>query len=542
MASTEAGSGPKPPGRVSRRSFLVGLGAVGGAGAVLGALEAMQLVARPERQVFTAPAPSDFTLQGRANGTRVLVLGAGIAGLTAAYELEKGGYAVEVIEARDRPGGRSWTLRGGDTVTELDGTTQAVAFADGLYMNAGPARIPQHHTTMEYCRELGVAIEPFANVNADAWYFHEGSGPFDSPGVGERIRIRAARADLYGYVSELLAKAVDQGALERVLDARDAEMLVEFLRQFGALGPDDRYVGTTRRGFDVAPAAGTVAGTPAAAMSLSDVLQAGFGFHFPFELEWDQAMMMFQPVGGMDRIPVALAAAVNGTIRYRCEVREIRSTDSAVEVVFKDGAGEGRKVEADYCVCTIPPMVLARIPNSFSDQANGAISSLQGLPTAKLGLQYRRRFWELDESIYGGITTTDMDINTIWYPSSGYLGERGVLIGYYNFGAPAETFGALRPESRIERAIVQGRKVHGDAYAEDFETGVSVHWAAIPFSEGGWVNWGGPPGGAYDTLLQPQGRVYFAGDHLSHMTAWQHGAFESARHAVMALHQRVLGA
>lgn len=101
----------------------------------------------------------------------MLVLGAGVAGLAAAYELEKAGYRCEVLEARDRPGGRSWTVRGGTSETDLDGNTQTARFAEGQYFNPGPARIAQHHTTLDYCRELGVAVEPFANVNADAYFF-----------------------------------------------------------------------------------------------------------------------------------------------------------------------------------------------------------------------------------------------------------------------------------------------------------------------------------------------------------------------------------
>src|SRR5262245_15441853 len=138
-------------------------------------MEALRLVApaAEHRAGFRAPRASDFNLQGRANGTRVLILGAGIAGLTTAYELEKAGYQCEILEPRDRPGGRNWTVRGGTTAVDIDGVTQTATFADGQYMNAGPGRIPQHHTTLDYCRELGVPIEVFVNANPDAWYYNE---------------------------------------------------------------------------------------------------------------------------------------------------------------------------------------------------------------------------------------------------------------------------------------------------------------------------------------------------------------------------------
>ncbi|HSK91286.1 MAG TPA: flavin monoamine oxidase family protein [Euzebyales bacterium] len=525
-------------GRVwSRRRFLQGLGVVGGAGAVVAAMEAMHLAAPARKAPFTPPGRSDFALQGRGNDTTVLVLGAGVAGLTTAYELEKAGYRCEVLEARDRPGGRTWTVRDGTVETDLDGHTQTARFAAGQYFNPGPARIPQHHTTLDYCRELGVVIEPFANVNADAYYFHEhAAGSL----AGRPTRHRAARADLYGYISELLAKAIDRGALDDELTADDRDAVIEFLRAFGALDADDRYLGTDRRGYATPPGAGTQAGTPSEPFGLSDLLATGFGHHFPAELAWDQAMMMFQPVGGMDRLPHALADALRGRIRYNAEVRGITSTADGVEVVFDDGSGNGTLIEADYCVCTLPPHLLARIPTSFAPEVTSGLAAVQTVPTAKIGLHYRRRFWELDERIFGGITTTDLDIGAIWYPSSGYLGEHGVLVGAYNFLDATGTYAALEPAARQARAVEQGVKVHGRAYADDLDAGFSVVWSRTRFSEGGWVEWPDRTSGTYVALLEPQGRVYFAGDHLSYTTSWQHGAFESARRTVSALHRRVL--
>jgi monoamine oxidase len=199
----------------------------------------------------------------------VLVLGAGIAGLCTAYELEKAGYRCEVLEARDRPGGRCWTVRGGTREIDLDGASQTAQFADGQYMNAGPARIPQHHTTLDYCRELGVAIEPFANANADAYYYNESAQGFDGPLVDRRLRRRVARADYLGYVSELLTKAIDQRALDASVGAADREALLEFLTSFGALNQRGRYVGSERRGYVTAPGAANLSGVVGKPYTLS---------------------------------------------------------------------------------------------------------------------------------------------------------------------------------------------------------------------------------------------------------------------------------
>ena len=196
-----------------------------------GTMSAMGLApAAAETPAYVAPNAGDLRGRGRKS---VAVLGGGIAGLTAAYELGKAGYTVTVLEARNRPGGRNWTVRGGTSETDLKGITETAKFTKGEYMNAGPGRIPQHHVTLDYCRELGVAIEPFVNQNADAYLYREGSTALSNTAV----RHRAAKADVYGYVSELLAKATDQGSLDGYLTAADKESLISFLGSFGAIGP-----------------------------------------------------------------------------------------------------------------------------------------------------------------------------------------------------------------------------------------------------------------------------------------------------------------
>jgi monoamine oxidase len=341
----------------------------------------------------------------------------------------------------------------------------------------------------------------------------------------------------------LLAKAINQRALDASITAADREGLLEFLTSFGALDPGGRYVGSDRRGYLTPPGAADQPGEVARPPTLSELLAASFGVYFPFELGWDQAMMMFQPVGGMDRIPHALAGALRGTIRYGAQVQQITVADDRVEVIFTDAAGGSLKVSADYCICTIPPTVLSRIPGNLPAGVTSALNSLQPMSTAKMGLQFRRRFWEEDDRIFGGITDTNLDIGTIWYPSHGYLGERGVLIGYYNYFDHSDAYAALSPLERERRALEQGAKVHGEAYRAEFENSFSVHWTKIRHSEGGWVLWQDRAASpAYRTLLKPVGRLYFAGDHLSYVTSWQRGAFESARHVVTSLHQRVLAA
>jgi len=148
---------------MTRRSLFTLIGVAAG-GAVM--LEAMSSLAYAGESGYQGP----IQLSGDPKGTSVLILGAGLAGMCAAYELRKAGYKVQILEYNDRPGGRNWSLYGGDTYTELGGFTQTVGFDKGLYLNPGPWRIPHHHyAVLDYCKRLGVMLEPFTQVNYNAY-------------------------------------------------------------------------------------------------------------------------------------------------------------------------------------------------------------------------------------------------------------------------------------------------------------------------------------------------------------------------------------
>lgn len=483
---------------------------------------------------YQAPRHSDFHLTGRGRRASVVILGGGVAGLATAYELGKAGYDCTVLEARDVAGGRNFTVRGGTTQTDLDGHTQRSRYSDGVYLNAGPARLAQWMVTLDYCRELGVPIEVFTNANADALIFNE------SAGMTAPVRYRTAKADVFGYVSELLAKATSQGALDAELTATDKERVISFLRSFGSVGSTFEYTGGNRRGFASYPGAGTDAGTLLGdPPSLSDVFASNVGRYFSFELGYDQAMLMFQPVGGMDMIPRALAREIGShRIKLGAEVTDVTDKGSSVVVSYKQGHLV-RQIRADFCVATLPPHLMARVPHNLGTPVTAALSEFGVTASGKIGLEYNRRWWEEDERIYGGITETDLDLQHIWYPSYGYHGRRGLVVGYYNTGNAARTYSVLTHAEREARALAQGVKIHGEKYRTELRSSWSQAWDRTKYLEGAWTS---PrytsPG--YGLLLQPAGRVYFAGDWLSHEVAWQHGAFVSARTVVTALHQRVL--
>ncbi len=490
------------------------------------------------------PAPAGaFNLP--ANGTRdgkarkVIILGAGLAGLTTAYELGKLGYDCTVLEARSRSGGRVWTVRGGTKETELGGSGQVCRFGEGLYFNGGAARIPHNHElTLHYCRELGVPLEIFNGANEAAFLYNDGgTGPL----ANRRMRISEYHNDLRGYTSELLAKALDQSALDQQLTREDVEKLIDFLKNEGDLNTGRLYKGTSRRGYKTAPGAGAVPGELNDPYGLTDLLRSGFMqpvFHNVGDYTYEQQATLLQPVGGMDAIPKAFEKKLAGKILFNAPVKELRKTETGVRVVYRK---DGKTVEttAEFCVCTLPLPILKKLESDLSPMVRRAADFIPYMKTGKIGLQFKRRFWEEDDHIYGGISRTNMDINQIWYPSFGFMGKKGVLIGYYNFYSRAEAVGELPPAGREKLALEQGGKIHPQ-YGQEFDNAFSLAWHKIPHNEGGWALYDEPVRRKYyPALLEPDGNIYFAGEHTTYLTAWMAGAFHSARRTVEAIHSRV---
>jgi len=517
----------------TRRDFLYRAAAVGGTGLLLNTMNAWGMG-------IASTASEPPALSGSGKGKKVLILGAGLAGMTAAYELEKLGYKVQILEARAFAGGRCQTARKGFSLTELGGEKQTCAFDEGHYINHGPWRIPLHHqSTLHYTRLFEVPLEVMINENDHAYVYSENAGPF----AGKRVRIKEVKADMRGHVSELLAKSVKNHALDQELTADDQRLLLDYLQHEGALSAGDlQYKGRSGRGYAVNPGAGLSPGpgTPSDPLGFKDLLASKLGNVYSAVHDFPMQATMFQPVGGMDAIARAFEKRVGRNIRYKAEVQTIRQNDRGVTVTYKDtGTNKVSAISADYCLCAIPLSVLRQIDTDFSDKFKHAVASVAYAPVGKIGLQMKRRFWEEDDHIYGGHIMTDLKgINTISVPSYGFQKKKGVLLGYYQYQTQAIEISALSPKERAEFALAAGQKIFPQ-YTENFETAFSVAWHRVQYNLGGWAEWTEKTrAAAYPTLLEGEGRILLAGEHLSYLTGWQAGAIESAWQQIARIHER----
>lgn len=509
----------------TRRALLERIGAVGGAGAAYLAMEAMGLA------IPTPAGAENFRLPAiSGKPPKVVILGAGVAGLVSAYELRRAGYRVSVLEARDRIGGRVWTIRGGDKIEQTGRPDQHATFDPGLYFNAGPARIPStHRLILEYARRFGVQMETFVNINRSAgWDF-----------AGRVFPERRMVFDFHGRISELLAKAIDQHALDQEVPKAELEILRGFLAAWGSLDDKGRYVPRGSSGYEVEGGGYARNPVPLPPLTLKD-LERGRGIALPFLFEsiWDMQPTMLQPVGGMDRIVEAIYEQVKPSVRLRTQVTAIRRVGDRVRIEH----GSARQmIEADHCICTLPIPILQRIPNDFSPVKKAAIASATRiLRSVKLAFE-APRFWEQDDFIYGGLAWTDRLNENVIYPSEAYGSPKGVLVGAYCAGwtvqGNPDKFSGLSHEERFRISRESIEALH-PGRARLLRKGVTVAWGLTPYSEGVGVLWGGTPGnpakrGAdYLELLKPEGPIVFAGEHLSYQGTWQEGAAMSAHEAL----------
>ena len=514
---------------LTRRRLLGEFGLLGGAGASLAAMQMLGIASPGSAKAAAFALPA-----GSGAGKRVVVLGAGIAGLVSAMELRKAGYAVTVLEARNRIGGRVLTIRGQDELAQIDRPLQRANFSAGQYFNAGPARLPSsHHAILGYARQLAVPLEIFVNTTrAAGWDFG-----------GKVHRERQMIFDLQGRLAELLVTAMDHRGLDTVLPKADRDLFRQFLRGWGGLDPNGKLGANPRSGFVSDPGGYDRPGDALKPLGMKDILSGpAVGLPLVFESIIDMQATMLQPVGGMDRIAAAMFETVKSSVRLGVPVTAIRREGAGVRIEHG-----GEVTRADYCICTLPAPILARIPSDFSPAKKAALKGVEYLKSAKVAFE-APRFWETEEGIYGGNAWTDRLNENVMYPSANVHGERGVIVGAYvagwtNQGNP-DKFAALPIAEQIRLSAASIEALH-PGKSRFLSSPMAINWGQMAWSEGvGAVgrDFGDDKRGArYAELLKPEGPIAFAGEHLSYVGLWQEGSALSAHEAVRIV-QEMAGA
>ncbi|PYZ96335.1 amine oxidase [Alteribacter lacisalsi] len=458
----------------------------------------------------------------------VLVLGAGMAGLTAAYLLRQAGHQVTVLEANTRVGGRVHTVS-----EPFDG--------DGYY-EAGAMRIPaKHQLARTLVDKFNLETEPFITRTPDDLYFingklarsyqyEENPDIFDIP-VNERERGMHAR-DLLLHTAGSFGRAYVEASpreRERLIAAYDRYSK----EMFAKLNPGGVPLST-----NASHKMKTVLGIGGFShYSFVDILLNIIGPIFDNEGEY------FQVRGGNVKLPEAFLPILRDRIFLGETVQQISETEEGTRVTVKNRQGRESTVEGDVTICTLPFSVMRFIDTGaeqpWSFEKRQAIQNLQYIDSTKVALEFSRKFWE-DHAMFGGHLTTDLPPQHFIYPSHG-IGQPGpgVMKAVYSWGANAGLWDALSEEQRIEQALKHVAKVHGDDMKGLLTGGASFSWGNNPYSIGCFSMY--KPGQAStlpEAIRRPEGRVHFAGEHTSAKHAWIEGAVESGVRVAMEVHAR----
>ncbi len=451
-------------------------------------------------------AASRRPLPGTAVPRKVIIIGAGLAGLSAAFELTKAGHDVTVLEAQTRPGGRVRTLR--------------EPFADGLYAEAGASRIPNHHHfTLDYARLFNLQLDPFQPPDLATVYHVR----------GKRLKVRPGEMidwpfDLTPEERKLgLDGLREKYALTKLKDIGDVMSPTwppESLKRY-----DQMTVTDLRQGMGISPEVEAFlrasSGVTPVWSSLTAIRTA---------VQNQPRKQYFKIRGGNDLLPKAFAARLAEKIHYGSPVVRIEHDKQSVRVVFQQ-AGTHYTVAGDYLVCAVPFTLQRRIEVSpaFSPEKRTAIEQMTFTSASKVFLQVKKRFWT-DENL-NGFAFTDLPIGQVWNPVYQQPGSRGILLSYAGH-LNSLRITPMKEEERIRFALEQMEKVY-PGVREHFEGGVSHCWDEDPWARGATPAF--KPGQVTALLphiARPEGRVHFAGDHTSiWFDGWMQCALESGNRA-----------
>ncbi|MGH9971826.1 MAG: flavin monoamine oxidase family protein [Pyrinomonadaceae bacterium] len=462
---------------------------------------------------LSVPLPSLFAssqqkLERKGRARKVLIIGAGLAGLSAAYELTQAGHDVTVLEGQTRPGGRVYTLR--------------APFSDGLYAEAGAMFIPDsHYLTIHYATLFDLSLYPkLPSDLADVKYFRgkritmaknaNPEWPFNLTAEEKKLSLdqmfEKYEGDVYKEIGDPSAADWSVASLKKY----DQLTYPEFLRTRGASA---EAVSLMTSGW--AELWGDGLDTVSALTLLRD-----------YSLSLINSKISYRIKGGNDLLPKAFADRLKEKIRYGSPVVKIEHDTRGVKMVCTQG-GAHQTIAGDYLVCAIPFSVLRRIEISprFSSNKQKAIEQLPYFSAARVSIQARKKFW-LEQGFSGEAQTDMRTIIEIFDMTANQPGPRGILQSYSG-GPDARRIASMKEGERVSFVLGEMEKVF-PGVRDNFEGGVSKCWDEDEWARGAssWYK-PGQMGELWPHIARSEGRVHFAGEHTSAWIRWMQGALHS---------------
>jgi monoamine oxidase len=447
---------------------------------------------------------------------KIIIIGAGMAGLVSASLLKQAGHNVTVLEASDRVGGRIYTLRGD--------------FRDQQFLEAGAMRIPHTHLlTMEYIKKFQLPVNTFINSTPNDIIYVKG--------IRARLKEYKQNPDIlrfpvYPHEKGKTASELLQAAIKPVTSfieqnpKRNWPWAIQELDKYSL----DTYLRYNPFGVTLSPGAIEMIKV---LLTLEGLMELSF-----LELV-RELLILFTPgikfyeiTGGNDQLPKAFTNQLKDNIQYGQYVKKIKQHDNQVTISSVHKILEPFQITGDLAIVTIPFSVLQFVEieprHSFSENKWKAIRELKYVGSTKTGIQFKNRFWER-QGLYGGQTVTDLPIKYVQYPSHG-LGTQGsgVILGSYTWEDDAIPWDSLEEDNRLEYVLKNLAEIHGKQVFSDFQGGTSHSWIRYPYSAGAFTMFKPEQVKELSPYIStPEGRVHFAGEHASTNHAWIQGAIES---------------
>ncbi|MEZ4448798.1 MAG: FAD-dependent oxidoreductase [Nannocystaceae bacterium] len=451
---------------------------------------------------------------GSGEGKRVLVLGAGVAGLSAAYELKKAGFEVTVLEGRERVGGRVYTLRDG--------------FDEGGLAEIGAIRVGSTHVgVLEYADELGLELDQFGD--GEPLYYLEGSRfkyeegvPWPIADMRDDEKTRSlddlTGEYVYGNIEEF-GDPVDGVFPAGVEEKYDALTYAEYLQGRGA---SDGYlkVYAADQGVEIY----TIG---ALAWMMAEAI----------DYDWVET---YHIKGGNDGLPRRLAEEV-GEDNVLLAHKVVKIDTSAGTEVTVTAEHDGAEVEltADYVVCALPFTLLrdVAVEPAFPDDKKKAIDEAYLINAGRGCFQVSERFWEAEGIGGRQIAKTDTPIERFWDLSTFQpTTTRGMIINYTQ-GAMADAYGDVAEGDRQEYLLGYTDQFFPEL--RDRTVAFKSHvWRDDPWARGAWTDFQPNQWWSFAVRGRPEGRIHFAGEHTSAWAGWMEGGVESGKRAAAEIVDR----
>lgn len=498
--------------RTSRRAFLGQVGAVAAAAALPLTLDCGTSTPRTLRD-----------RSGAARGLRIVVVGAGMAGLACADRLARAGVHAEVYEASGRPGGRMLSPRGlwpgfGDTAIELGGS----------FINTN------HTALLRHIEELGLhLLDVRQDEDLERPYLVDGRRYREAEVVArlEPIAraVRAARATLVdggdgiSYANAAGAEALDRQSVAEFLEGAGGDMVVSVALE---------AIYTTEYGLPVGEQS-----------ALNLVLELGIDDPETIRpiVESDE---VYNVVEGVERIPEALARRLEDRVHYAKRLEAVRADGLGGYVLtFQDGfSGRAADVPADVVVMALPFTILRELDVRLELPAIKwrAVRELGYGSNAKLLVPFRTPFWR--DAGFSGEGVLGVDQQTTWDATRQRKAPLAVITDYTG-GARGISLGEGTIAEQVERFLTPFEALYPGARGEVAGTGVRKHWPSVPTVKGSYSayrtgQWTGIAGAE----IEPVGAMYFCGEHTSRAhQGYMNGAAETGEQAADAVLARLDG-